>query len=72
MENMSVRTLYDKIEDQNMFISAQLSRHQDDMKDFYGAICGQNDQLKGLLDNTDFSKINKMRRFDFTDLSSGD
>ena len=63
MENLSVRTLYDKIDDQNMFLTAQLSRHQDDMEKFYETICQQNDQLKDLLDKTDFSKVHKIKRF---------
>ena len=63
MENLSVRTLYDKIDDQNMFLTAQLSRHQDDMEKFYETICQQNDQLKDLLDKTDFSKVHKIKRY---------
>ena len=31
------------------------------MQGFYNTICGQNDQLKNLLEKTDFSKIAKMR-----------
>ncbi len=64
MENLSVRTLYDKIDDQNMFLTAQLSRHQDDMQGFYQTICQQNDHLKKLLENTDFTKIQKIKRWE--------
>ena len=58
-----MRTLYDKIDDQNMFLTAQLSRHQEDMEGFYTTICEQNDELKHLLEKTDFSKVQKIKRF---------
>ncbi|XP_010632159.1 uncharacterized protein LOC104868869 [Fukomys damarensis] len=47
LENFSVRTLYDKLEDQSLHVAAQLSRHQRDASAFYKA-AGQ--QLQGLQD----------------------
>lgn len=49
LENFNVRTLYDKLEDQNLHVSAQLSRQQVDLRAFYDQIVQQVEGLKGLV-----------------------
>jgi len=55
-----VRTLYDKLEDQTLHMSSQLSRHQADLKGFFDRIMGQTDKLRDMLDNLDVSALIKV------------
>ena len=57
LENFNVRTLYDKIEDQTLHISSQLSHHQLDLRGFYDRIMRQTEGLKLMLKNLDFSVL---------------
>lgn len=57
LENFNVRVLYDKLEDQNLHLAAQLARQKDDLDHFYKSICNQNDELCKLLNNLDPAKL---------------
>ena len=54
--------LFDKLEDQNLHLSSQLGRHQEDLGAFYEKVCGQNDELKGLINELDTTKIEELMR----------
>lgn len=57
LEDFSVRVLYDKLEDQNLHLAAQLARHGDDMRAFYDKMSEQNEQLRSLLLSVDPAEL---------------
>ncbi|XP_041098352.1 SCO-spondin [Polyodon spathula] len=57
LEDFNVRTLYDKLEDQNLHLAAQLSKHRSEMLDFYKSICQQTEALKETMEGMDPARL---------------
>ena len=68
LENFSVRTLFDKLEDQNLHVKSQLARHQQDLQAFYERISQQTENLKGMLEHADMRSVAERRRKSIEDL----
>jgi len=62
LEDFNVRVLYDKLEDQNLHLAAQLARQQEDLRSFYNKIQEQNEGLRDLLMNMDPAKLEELER----------
>lgn len=62
LEDFNVRVLYDKLEDQNLHLAAQLARQQEDLRNFYNKILDQNEGLRDLLMNMDPAKLEELER----------
>ncbi|PIK33904.1 hypothetical protein BSL78_29274 [Apostichopus japonicus] len=54
--------LYDKLEDQTLYLSQQLAKQQEDLLGFYERMSQQTDGLKSLLVNLDAAKIEGLQR----------
>ncbi len=52
-----MRTLFDKLEDQTLYLSQQLARQQEDLRGFYERMGHQTEGLKDLLMSLDLSKL---------------
>ncbi|XP_014845642.1 PREDICTED: uncharacterized protein LOC106919650 isoform X3 [Poecilia mexicana] len=61
LEEFNVKTLYDKLEDQNLHIAAQLARHRKDMQEFYRNICQQAESLKDVFENMDSKNLSLLK-----------
>ena len=62
LEDFNVRVFYDKLEDQNLHLAAQLARQKEDLKKFYEKIYDQNEGLKELLKNLDPEKLDELQQ----------
>ncbi|XP_059188148.1 uncharacterized protein LOC131970744 [Centropristis striata] len=61
LEELNVKTLYDKLEDQNLHIASQLARHRKDTQEFYRNICQQTETLKNVFDSMDHKKLSLLK-----------
>uniref|UniRef100_UPI0037E8190E uncharacterized protein n=1 Tax=Semicossyphus pulcher TaxID=241346 RepID=UPI0037E8190E len=61
LEEFNVKTLYDKLEDQNLHIASQLARHRKDTQEFYRNICQQTETVKDVFENMDSKKLSLLK-----------
>ncbi|KAM7413317.1 hypothetical protein PAMA_020621 [Pampus argenteus] len=61
LEEFNVKTLYDKLEDQNLHIASQLARHRKDTQEFYRNICQQTEMFKNIFENMDYKKLSLLK-----------
>ncbi|XP_029964558.1 uncharacterized protein LOC115400686 [Salarias fasciatus] len=61
LEEFNVKTLYDKLEDQNLHVASQLARHRKDTQEFYRNMCQQTESLKNVFENMDHKKLSLVK-----------
>nr|XP_057935999.1 SCO-spondin isoform X4 [Doryrhamphus excisus] len=61
LEEFNVKTLYDKLEDQNLHVASQLARHRKDTQEFYRNICQQVEALQHVFENMDGKKLSLLK-----------
>ncbi|TMS07192.1 Signal peptide, CUB and EGF-like domain-containing protein 1 [Larimichthys crocea] len=61
LEEFNVKTLYDKLEDQNLHIASQLARHRKDTQEFYRNMCQQTETIKNVFENMDNKKLSLLK-----------
>lgn len=61
LEELNVKTLFDKLEDQNLHVASQLARHRKDTQEFYRSICQETETLKNVFDNMDHKKMSLLK-----------
>ncbi|KAL2085398.1 hypothetical protein ACEWY4_018718 [Coilia grayii] len=61
LEEFNVKTLYDKLEDQNLHVASQLAKHRKDTQEFYRNICQQTDALRDTLENMGPEKLSQLK-----------
>ncbi|XP_034025202.1 uncharacterized protein LOC117509573 [Thalassophryne amazonica] len=61
LEDFNVKTLYDKLEDQNLHLASQLARHRKDTQEFYTNMCQQTEAIKNIFENMDTKKLSLLK-----------
>ncbi|XP_029700281.1 zonadhesin [Takifugu rubripes] len=61
LEEFNVKTLYDKLEDQNLHIASQLAQHRRDVQEFHRSICQHAESLKNVFETMDVKKLSLFR-----------
>ncbi|XP_076147240.1 uncharacterized protein LOC143131472 [Alosa pseudoharengus] len=61
LEEFNVKTLYDKLEDQNLHVASQLAKHRKDTQEFYRNICHQTNTLRDTLENMGPEKLSQLK-----------